>query len=76
MEIAEIVRLGREILKTLSENDVRIDDWKYLQMYEEYRRMRSNRVKYRAAILELAAEHNISRAKCERIIRRLSRDVK
>ena len=74
MKIVEIVRLGREMLKTLSENDVMIGDWKYLDMYEEYHRMRDNGIKYRAAIAEVALCHNISRAKAERIIRRFNKD--
>lgn len=73
MEVAEIVRIGRELLKLMSENEVKIDDWKYLKMYEEYKRMRSNRIKYRFAISELAAVYSISKSKVERIIRRLSK---
>jgi len=46
MEVAEIVRIGRELLKLMSENDVKIDDWKYLKMYNEYKRMRQNGVKF------------------------------
>lgn len=76
MEIAEIVKIGRELLKMLSEYEVRIDDWKYLKMYEEYKRMRSNGVKYRYAIAELASVYHISRANVERIVRRLSKIVK
>ena len=76
MEIAKFVELGQELLKLLSENDVRIGDWKYIKLYDEYRNMRDNGIKYRYAVAHLAATHNISRAKVERIIRRLSKDVK
>ena len=76
MEIAEIVKLGRELLKLLSENDVRIGDWKYLKMYEDFKRMRHNGVKYRYAISELSLTHHISKANVERIIRRLRKTVK
>lgn len=76
MEIAEIVKIGRELLKLLSENDVRIDDWKHLRMYEDFKRMRSNGIKYRYAISELVLTYNISRANVERIVRRLGKDVK
>ena len=76
MEIAEIVKIGRELLKLMSENDVRIGDWKYLKMYEEYKRMRENGVKYRYAVSELSTSYNISRSNVERIIRRLGKTVK
>ena len=76
MEVAEIVKIGREMLKLLSENDVKMGDWKHLRMYEEYKRMRQNGVKYRYAVAELTAAYNISRAKVERIIQRLGKTVK
>lgn len=76
MKIVKIVILSRELLKLLSENDVKTGDWKYLKMYEEYQCMRDNGIGYRAAVMEVAACHHVSRSKAERIIRRLSRDVK
>lgn len=42
MEIAKFIVIGQELLKLLSENDVRIGDWKYVKLYEEYRNMRNN----------------------------------
>ena len=60
MEIAEIVKIGRELLKMLSEYDVRLDDWKYLKMYDEFKRMRKNGVKYRYAVSELQSQQSQS----------------
>lgn len=76
MTVSDIVRMGREMLKLLSENDVKIDDWKYLKMYDEYKRMRESGIKYRATIAELSTIHHISTSKVERIVRRLSKSVK
>lgn len=76
MEIAKFVEIDQELLKLLSENDVKIGDWKYIKLYEEYKCMRQKSIKYRYAVAHLAATHNMSRAKVERIIRRLSKDVK
>ena len=74
MKVAELVKISREVLKLLSENEVRTGDWKYVKMYDEYQRMRANGVKYRAAVVEVAKCYGISRAKAERIISRLGRD--
>lgn len=76
MEIAEIVRLSSELLKLMSENGVKMNDWKYTKMYEEFKRMREHHIKYRAVITELALTHNLSRTNVERIIRRLRKIVK
>ena len=76
MEIVEIIKLGRELLKLLSENDVQLQDWKYVDMYEQYKRMRKHRVKYRTAVEELSSSYHISISKVERLIRRLRKVVK
>lgn len=75
MKVVELLKIGRELLKVLSENEVRTGDWKYVKMYEEYRRMRDNGVKYRAAVMEAATRHGISRANAERIIKRMGKEL-
>jgi hypothetical protein len=74
MKVVELVSIGRELLKRASENEVRVDDWKYLSLYEEYTRMREKGVKYRYAVAHVANHYNISKSKVERIIRRFGRD--
>lgn len=76
MEMAKIVGMGREMLKVMSENDVRIDDWKHLQLYEEFCCMRGNGFKYRYVVEYLAKVYETSKASVERIVRRLRKDVK
>ena len=75
MKVVELLKIGGELLKLMSENDVKPGDWKYVKMYYEYERMRENGIKYRAAITELAICYSLSRSKVERIIRRMSKDV-
>lgn len=76
MKIVEIIRLGKELLKTMSNYGVKEGDWKYLDLYEEYREMRRKGFKYRFVIMQLSLTHSISKSKIERIIRRLNQDVK
>ena len=75
MKVVELLKIGGELLKLMSENDVKPGDWKYVKMYYEYERMRENGIKYRAAITELAVCYSLSRSKVERIIRRMGKDV-
>lgn len=75
MKICEIVRLGKEMLKTMSDYGVKDGDWKYIGMYEEYKAMRQKGFKYRYVIMQLSLTHGISKSKVERIIRRLNQDV-
>ena len=71
MKVAKLVKMSGELLKFLSENDVKRDDWRYIALYEQYTNMRSMGMKYRVTIEILSKEYNISRANVERIVKRL-----
>ena len=74
MKVVELLKIGGELLKLMSENDVKRDDYQFVKMYHEYLNMRSSGVKYRAVIQMLSEEYHISTATVERTIRRLSRE--
>ena len=74
MKVAKLVKIGGELLKLLSEVDVRRDDWRYIELYEQYVNMRDMGIKYRATIEILSKEYNISRASVERIVKRLGKE--
>ena len=74
MKLAELVKIGAEMLKMMSENDVKLNDWKYVDMYEEYVLMRAEGVKYRAVIAILSEKYNVSEATVERVVRRFRKD--
>lgn len=74
MKVVELLKIGGELLKLMSENDVKRDDYKFVKMYHEYLSMRKKGVKYRAVIQMLAEEYHVSRASIERAIRRLNQD--
>lgn len=71
MKVVELVKISREALKLMSENDVMRDDWRFVPMYEEFQTMRGNGLKYRECIRMLSEDYNVSRATVERAIRRL-----
>ena len=74
MKVYEMLKLGGEMLKLMSENEVNRDDWRFVPLYEEFRAMRHNGMKYREAVRMLAEDYHISRATVERAIKRLERD--
>ena len=75
MKAARILLIGRELLKLMSICDLKIDDWKYLDMYSEYVKSRNNKVKYSAIICELAEKYGISESSVKRIIRRFEQEI-
>ena len=74
MKVIELLKLGGEMLKLMSENEVNRDDWRFVPLYEEFQTMRQNGMKYREAVRMLAEDYHISRATVERAIKRLERD--
>ena len=74
MKVYEMLKLGGEMLKLMSANEVNRDDWRFVPMYDEFRAMRHNGMKYREAVRMLAEDYHISRATVERAIKRLERE--
>lgn len=74
MKIAEILLLGGEILKTLHESGVKISDYKYVGMYEDYLRMRRRGVKTTAIVMELAERYGCSERFVYKLIKRFDMD--
>ena len=71
MKVIELLKLGGEMLKLMSRNEVNRDDWRFVPMYEAFQEMRLKGVKYREAVRMLAEEYHVSRATVERAIKRL-----
>lgn len=76
MKVYEMLKIGGEMLKLMSQNEVMRDDWRYVPIYEEFINMRDNGMKYREAVRMLSEDYGISRATLERAFSRLSSDVK
>ena len=75
MKGIELLRLGAEILKHMSEIDLRADDVKYLPLYEEYTSQRREGVKADALMMEISERTGISESTLRRAFRRLDRSV-
>lgn len=75
MKVVEIVKIGSELLKILSKNEVMLQDWKHVAMYEQYAHLRRQRIKYREVIRLLSEEYGVSRATVERVVKRLGKEV-
>ena len=76
MKAVEFLQLGKEILKMMSNCDLRINDYKYIEMYDEYARMRVSNEKVDYILKFLSDKYKVSESTVKRVIRRLSREVK
>ena len=76
MKVVELLKIGGELLKTMSQNEVLRDDYRFVPMYEQYKKMRAVGVKYREVVRILSEDYHVSHSTIERAISRLSSDVK
>jgi hypothetical protein len=74
MKMIELLKITTEALKLMSENGIYVDDYKYVDAYEQFLRMRMFGIKYRAAIAILAEERHVGERTLQRAFKRLSRE--
>lgn len=74
MKVVELLKLGAETLKTMSRHGIFVDDWKYVEAYEHFQRMRELGVKYDIAITEVSSSLRVTRRTLQRAFKRLSRE--
>lgn len=71
MKVIDLLKIQREPLKVMSDCGLKVDDYEYIAMYDEYRKRRLDNEKYRYVIMCLSMKYHISESKVKRIIRRL-----
>lgn len=74
MKVYEMLKLGAETLKMMSNNGISLKDYLYVEAYERFRHMRGLGVKYDHAISELSMELNIAKRTLQRAFKRLAMD--
>lgn len=75
MKIAELMKISMEMLKMMSKCGIKTDDWRHLEMLDEYHSMRENCEKFRYIMAYLSEKYRMSESTVKRIIKRLSGDV-
>ena len=76
MKIIELLRFNKEIRKRMSLNNIRTDDWEYVEMFNEYEQMRNAGEKITWIVSALADKYECSESSVHRIISRFKNDVK
>ena len=64
-----------ETLKVMSKHDIRMGDWKHVEMFEEYLDMRKKCEKFRYIMAYLSEKYEMSESTVKRIVKRLSGEV-
>mgnify|MGYP000783366044 CR=1 FL=1 len=74
MKVIELLKLNRELLKTFREAGIRLEDVKYIDLYNEFRTMHAQNIKVSYIVATLAEKYNISERKVYDLVRRFKSD--
>lgn len=74
MKVIELLKLNRELLKTFREAGIRLEDVKYIDLYNEFRPMHAQNIKVSYIVATLAEKYNISERKVYDLVRRFKSD--
>ena len=74
MKVADLVKFSGEMLKRLHDFGITTDDYRYLPLYDDFERMRSegNKTTYIVAIL--SQRYGICERKVYKVVRRFAQD--
>lgn len=74
MKVYELLKISGEALKMMSRNGILLEDYKYVEAYDQFCRMRLFGMKYRAAIRILAEERGVGERTLQRAFKRLEKE--
>lgn len=60
MKVIEILKISKEILEMLSENDIKTTDVKHLKLYSEYEAMMAKSLKVTYIVEHLSEEYGLN----------------
>lgn len=76
MTAFELLKILREPMKRLSDCDIKIDDYRHIDMYLEFKEMEQKKEKKEYIKSILATKYSMSESSVKRIVRRLDEQVK
>ena len=74
MKVYEILSLAPEMLKMLHMSGIKADDYKWIDMYREYREMKSKGDKMAYIVAVLSERYKVCERKVYKVIRRMQQD--
>lgn len=74
MKVIEILKLNRELLNICREVGIRVEDVRYIELYNDYNRLRAAGEKVSYIVAVLAERYAVSERKVYALIKRLRTD--
>lgn len=76
MTAFDLVFMMRDFMKRMSNFDIKMNDYKHIDMFQEYKRLEGQGAKKEYIKAELSHKYGISESTVNRIIRRLDKTFK
>lgn len=76
MRRIDLVEFNKELLQRLKEAGIRLEDYKYCDLYRDYLKLSETMGSRKEVILSLAQKHGISDRQVYNILNRLERSVR
>ena len=75
MKVIDLIKISRESMKMLSKADIKMDDYRYVELFSEFEGMLKRGDKTSYAVARLAEVYKISEASVYRVLRRFRKEV-
>jgi len=76
MKIINVIVLEERILKLMSECGIKVGDYKYIPVCNDFNAMRYEKgLKYEYVIKKLSKKYDISESTVKRLIRKMNKDI-
>ena len=72
----DLVRFCRELMKRLSKNEIKVNDYKHVDMCDDYCKLVANGHKKEYVIAVLREKYGVSESTLRRVLKRLLCEVK
>lgn len=76
MRIIDLVEFNRELLQRMNEADIRLEDYKYCDLYRDYLKLSETMSTRKEVILTLAGMYHITDRQVYNILKHLEMTVK
>lgn len=76
MTVYEVVSLNKELLKTLHKNGIKSEDYKWLDLYEDYMHMKKAGEKTSYIVATLSAKYKVCERQVYKVIKNMGRNCR
>lgn len=74
MKVVELIKFSGEMLKRLHDFGIKIDDYRYLQMYEDLQKMAEAGEKTTYAVAEICRKYHVGERTVYKVKKRFDKD--